>query len=66
MFGLFLQQFAVTAQIEKYVWHLKNVCVVDGQGKTAQKVRIDASYVRDNVKLLYNHVYYRCGRVPIN
>ena len=39
VFGLFVQQFAVTAQIEKYVWHLKNVCVVlDGQGKTAQKV----------------------------
>ena len=40
MFGHFLQQFAVTAQIEKYVWHLKNVCVVlDGQENTAQKVR---------------------------
>ena len=43
MFGHFLQQFAVTVRIEKYVWHLKNVCVVlDGQGKTAWKV--DVSY----------------------
>ena len=40
MFGHFLQQFAVPAQIEKYVSHLKNVCVVlDGQKNTAQKVR---------------------------
>ena len=45
MFGLFLQQFAITVRIEKYVshlknvWHLKNLCVVlDGQGKAVQKV----------------------------
>ena len=48
----------MTVQIEKYVWHLKNVCVVlDGQRKTAQKVHIDASYVRDNIERLYIHVY---------
>ena len=35
-----MQHFAVPAQIEKYVWHLKNVCVVlDGEELTAQKVR---------------------------
>ena len=35
-----MQQFAVPAQIEEYVWHLKNVCVLlDGQEHTAQKVR---------------------------
>ena len=40
VFGLFVQQFAVTVQIEKYVWHLKNVCVLlDGEEHTAQKVR---------------------------
>ena len=47
VFGVFflLQQFAVPVQIEKYVWHLKNVCVVlDGQEKTAQKVA-DVSYI---------------------
>ena len=44
VFGLFVQQFAVTAQIEKYVWHLKNVCVLlDGQEKPAWKV--DISYI---------------------
>ena len=44
MFGHFLQLFAVPVQIEKYVWHLKNVCVVlDGEEKTAWKV--DISYI---------------------
>ena len=59
VFGLFVQQFAVTVQIEKYVWHLKNVCVLlDGEEHIAQKVA-DVSYIL--IKLIQIYNYYYCS-----